>query len=311
MNRQASEGAPPVSRVCGRVVRLAAGLTATVVASGGCASSLSTMQPATVVPRHQFHAVAAVDVSIPVSAAATLISDGEDIAMKELQGTPLTTADRDRLIDASVALMLNAPSIGQDLQIGYGIFERTEVDLRYALSALRLGLRYQFLGPTSTSGAASHGFAGTVGLGVSHYAEAIPVPDFLDKVVDAKDFVRNEVDLPLQFGWSSDLFHVWFGPKLVYSRFGSSLSVCTAFDTQAKTCTNRAGARVNGSALFTAGQVGAAIGWKHVWFAAELTVAYLFASADGTVTDGSTSVDRHFAPSDLVVYPAFGLLGRF
>lgn len=286
-------------------------LAAAALVAGGCASSLSTMQPATVVPKHQIHAVAALDVSIPVSAAATLISEGEDIAMKELQGGSLTTADRDRLIDASVALMLNAPSIGQELQIGYGLFDRTEVDLRYALSALRLGFRYQFLGPLGTSGKASHGFVGTVGLGASHYAEAIPVPDVLDKVIDAKDFVRNEVDVPLQFGWSSDLFHVWFGPKLVYSRFGSSLSVCTGIDTQTKMCTTRAGARVHGSALFTAGQVGAAIGWKHVWFAAELTVAYLVASADGTVTDGNTTIDRHFAPSDLVVYPAFGLLGRF
>lgn len=279
--------------------------------SGGCASSLSTMQPATVVPRHHIHAVAAYDVSLPVSASARMIDEGQDIARKELQGASLNDADRDRLIDTSVALMLNAPSFGQDLQIGYGLFDRTEIDFRYALAALRLGARYQFLGPTD-----GHGFAGTIGLGVTHYAEAIPVPDFLEQVVDAHDFVRNELDVPLTFGYSSKIFHVWFGPKLVLSRFGSALSVCTRFDQDTRSCTRRASASVDGSAWFAAGQVGAAVGYKYVWFAVELTVARFSATADGTVTGDTTAPDtttyaRHFAPTDVVLYPAFGLIGRF
>ena len=96
----------------------------------------------------------------------------------------------------------------------------------------------------------------------------------------------------------------------------SSLSVCTRFDPEGRSCTRRAGATVDGSAWFAAAQVGAAVGWKHVWFAAELTVARFSATADGTVTGDTTMADtstyaRHFAPTDVVLYPAFGLLGRF
>ena len=82
---------------------------------------------------------------------------------------------------------------------------------------------------------ASTGLAGTAGIGVSRYTLGLPeAPGFAKRIVDVKDFTRIDVDVPLLFGISNDLVHVWAGPKMVLSFMDAGVSVCARLNTLAR-----------------------------------------------------------------------------
>ena len=120
------------------------------------------------------------------------------------------------------------------------------------------------------------------------------------------DFSRVELDVPLSFGVSGKVGHLWFGPKLVFSRYDAHLTACLSPGDSG--CAREATLGVGGTAFYVAGQLGAAIGWKRVWFAAELTVAYVSAGADVELSMGGHSSSHHVSSDGVVLQPAVGLL---
>ena len=115
-----------------------------------------------------------------------------------------------------------------------------------------------------------------------------------------EDFRRIELDVPLLFGWSSALGHVWFGPKLVVSASWTDLQI--RIDEE-----NTVLGNIDGVALYYGVQIGAAIGWRFLWLAIEVTVAGLASAAN---TESSV-ISLSSAPSGLIIYPSAALILQF
>jgi hypothetical protein len=283
-------------------------LAAAALAStaAGCAPALSTMQPATVAPYKSVDAGMGYGVSVPVAGITRSVGTARENVDRTQEGEPLSDGDRDDIIKTSLGLALNPPSLGSQYRIGYGILEGTEVELRYALSAWRLGARYQVVKPEVPAG-----LAVSAGLGVSRYVFSLGVPSYLKPIVDVDDFTRYDIDVPVLFGASHEVFHVWGGPKLVASFMSAGIDVCTQIDTDSKECTERSKASIDGRAFYLAGQAGGAIGYKYVWVAAELTAAYVDVQATAKIQSGDIDEKRRFQFGDVILYPLVGVIVRY
>lgn len=280
---------------------------AAVLLFSGCAPALSTLKPATVVPKGHAHAAAGYGVSVPVAGVVSSVGAAKDAVDRSESGEEMSKEDQETVIKTALGMTLNPPSIGSEYQLGYGIAERFEVDVRYALSAWRIGGRYQAIVPEP----GGRPLAATVGIGVSRYVFDLGVPSFLKPVVDVEDFERWDVDVPVLFGVSHDIFHVWGGPKFVGSYVDARVDVCTQVDTNNGDCLQHARAGLNGYALYAAGQAGVALGYKHAWVALELTTAFVNVDVGGRVAYDDTREKRRYNFNDVILYPVAGLLLRF
>lgn len=314
----------------------------------GCAPALSTLQPATVVPHKHVHGVVGYGISVPVGGIARSVGEAKDAVDRAESGEELTDEERDRLIETSVGLALNPPSFGNEFQLGYGLMKNVEVDVRYAVSSWRLGARYQFMTPPEygppapasapapmpppdgvTMGEAAiepigvssstpvrtpiraAGMSGTAGIGISRYTLGLPgAPRFARRIVDVDDFTRIDVDVPVLFGISHEIIHVWAGPKMVVSFMDAGVNVCTEIDTSNGNCTRRADASLKARTIYAAGQAGIALGYKYAWLAVEFTGAYARTEMKGTVSDGTTRENRKYTFNDFILYPVVGLIIR-
>ncbi|MES1206535.1 MAG: hypothetical protein ABUS79_11415 [Pseudomonadota bacterium] len=268
------------------------------VAVTACGPSLATLQPAHVAPKGHLQVAAGVEVGVPTGTISRVLDSGVTLS-KAAGDRALTDAEVAQLFDAGVILTTSPPSAGYVFALAYTIVDRTEVQARYAGGGWRLGGRYQVLrhedGP----------FDFVVGLGVARSTASIP---FTDEVpaLHVDDFSRWSYDLPLQIGTSRDWFRVWIGPRIMYSRFGTRVTVTLPNNPVEE-------ARLDGNALYLGGQGGVAFGYRYAFVGFELTMAGMMGSATASAT--STSMlsvpGRSTDISGLVVYPAFSLMGEF
>jgi hypothetical protein len=267
---------------------------ALAVACAACAPSLATMQPAHVAPKGHFQATAALEVGIPTGAIASTIDVGRTLSDAASRGS--LTADQERQVfEAGINVLASPPSVGPNLTLAYTPVDRFEVGVRYAGSGWRVGARYQLL--RHEEGA----FDATIGAGVSRSAYAIPVGDFIP-ILEVDDFTRWTIDVPLLIGTSRSWYRVWMGPKLLWSQFATALRLTVpGGDVEL--------ASFEGHATYVGGQAGLALGYQHLFFGVELTLAEAFGSA--SVTAASLVELRTVDFSGFIVYPAFGLMGEF
>ena len=259
-----------------------------------CAPVLSTFTPAPVAPHGHFRGATAIGVSIPTGPLGDLFDRSEDLARASIEGRALTDDEVGDLFESTTGLLLNLPSAAYELQGRFGVAKRVDVGLRLALpGAIRLDGRYQFvLTPNKP-------FAASVGLGLTYYSFEIPVPSPIDEVIEVDDYRRLEVDVPLLFGWSGPIGHVWLGPKIVFATYGTEMTAKLVSDTRL--------ASVSGTSWYYGVQVGGAIGYRYVWIAAELTIAGMSGSAD--IELAGVKLSPKF--SGAVIYPAIGLVMQF
>jgi hypothetical protein len=273
------------------------GLIVLVVASAaaGCAPSLSTFQPAHVAPKGHVSASMGIEGNAPVGAFETLLDEGKTLAKQGASGMPLTDDDKWKIFDAGVNLILLTPSVGPHFGVTYVPIERFEVGVRYAGSAWRGGARYQLLDHISGP------FDLTVGLGVSRFSYGFPLSDQIPGL-SLSDFTRWQVDVPILIGTSRDWFHVWAGPKLLFTSFSTELTLSLPNDTTL--------ASFDGTATFVGGQGGLAIGWRRLFLAFELTLAEAIGTAHLTaVVLAPPTHDTKI--TSFTVYPSLGLLAEF
>ncbi len=247
-------------------------------------------------PHKHFRGAMALGVSIPTGAIGEAFDIAEDL-VGVAEGRELTDDEVGDLFESTTKVLLNLPSVAYELQGRYGLADRLDLGLRLALpGAIRLDGRYQIIRLQDSS------FAGSVGLGLTYYSFEIPVPYPIDQVIEIDDFTRFELDVPVLFGWSGEIGHFWFGPKLVFASFSTAMSA-DLFGAQLEL------ASVSGTSFYYGLQVGGAIGYKYVWFAAELTIAGVSGSADVEVP--ALGFTRSPSFGGAVIYPAFGLLVQF
>jgi hypothetical protein len=274
------------------------GLTAATLAlvGLGCATSLSTFQPAHVAPKGHAQAEAGIDVSVPLGTIVRVVDAGKSLVKTAKDGTNLTEAQQRQLLEAGVNLALNPPASNVHAGLAYTPIERLELRLRYMSGAWRAGVRWQVLRQ------AEDGADLTVGLGLQRFAYEYPVDKVLD-VVALEDFTRWTLDAPMLVGRHGDFYRLWAGPRLLASSFRTALRL----DLSSVGGPMPSLAQATGQTLFAGGVGGVALGWKHLFLAFELTVVRLFGSADLEAFGQRTNVDL----GGWIVYPGLGLLGEF
>jgi hypothetical protein len=261
----------------------------------GCAPSLATLQPAHVAPAGHLQATAAMEIGVPTGTVARVVDTGRDLAT--MDPDQLSDAERVQLFEAGVTVAASPPAFGPHFALAYTLVDRLEVGLRYAGEGWRLGGRYQIL---RRSEAAPVDLV--LGVGVARSAKQIPVDDIIP-VVKVDDFTRWTVDVPLLVGTSSSWFRVWGGPKVALSRYDVALRLALAGVDPVL-------ASFDGKALYFGGVGGLALGYRHLFLAAELTLLWLSGSA--TMNAPNLMIAGRSVEMDgLVVYPSFGLIGEF
>lgn len=258
------------------------------------------MQPAHVAPKGHFQATAAIEIGIPTGTISRAIDTGTSLGNDVKNQMSITPAQERQLFDAGVNFAASPPSANTHFAIAYTLLDHWELGIRYAAGGWRLGSRYQFLrhedGP----------FDMTLGLGVSRIATEIPITIPL---LEVDDFTRWTGDAGLQIGTSRGFYRAWFGPKFLYSHFTTAMRL----DVPGAQLPDLA--NFEGHGIYYGGQGGIAIGWKHVFFAFELTICELTGSATATSQLAQNSNGEPIAAdvdiSGLVIYPTFGFLGEF
>lgn len=232
--------------------------------------------------------------SVPTGSLSGLLDAGETVAKRAAAGESLTDAEREELFGATLAGLLSLPSVNPELQARVGLHERVDLGLRLGAGSIRLDSRVNLTTPTTTRDGS---LAVSIGLGLGYYAFAIPLPSFAEDVVQADDYTRYELDVPLLFGWSTDIWRVWVGPKLVFTSYGVGLSLNAPAET--------ALAEASGTQTFLAAQAGAALGFRYGWIVLEFTTAYGLGGADLSIVGQPV---KSVSTNDWIVYPTVGLL---
>lgn len=275
-----------------------ASLAALAALSAGCAPALSTFQPAHVAPKGGVQAEAGVDVVVPTSGVVGLVDTAKTL-VNAADERELSDEEKNTLYDAGASLAVNALSPVPHVGIAYTPLDRFEISLRYT-GAIRLGARYQFLDQ------AAHGVDLSAGLGAARYTFTFPVSNVLD-IIKLEDFERWQFDLPLLAGAHGDWYRAWGGPKAMFTTFSTRLvlglpSVPGTSSEQTEI------ASFEGTAFYLGGQAGAALGYKHVFFGFELSMAYLTAASELSVANKPVrSVDLN----SLIIAPGVGLMAEF
>jgi hypothetical protein len=267
-------------------------LLVVLAACAGCATSLASFQPAHVPAQGHFGANAGIDFAAPLSTLPRTIDTAKTLSDARGQRA-LTEAEQLQLLDAGAAVALTPPGPVNHLGLSYTPFRSWEVGVHYASSAWRLNVRHQILDQDVD------GVDLTIGLGGQRFAYEFPLHDVIPGL-DLQDFVRWKFDLPITFGHHGDYYRLWGGPQLAMSRYSTRLEL--ELPGQPSDI-----ATVEGSGYYVAGQAGAAVGYRKVFVAIELTVARHFGSATLSALGKERSVDL----GTWVLFPGIALLGEF
>ncbi len=280
-------------------MRLRLLLVLSLLGSAGCAPALSTFQPAHVPDAGHVQAELGTDVSIPTGTIGDVVDAAIDLA-NAARGRELTNEEEVALFDAGASLGVHAPSPVPHIGIAFAPLDQFEVGLRYSGSAIRLGVRGQFLKEKE------HGVDMSVGLGASYFSYSFPVGNVL-YVLELEDFKRWQFDLPILFGKKRDWYRLWGGPKALFTTFGTSL-VLSLPEVPGVRGGKTELASFDGTGLYLGAQGGAAVGYKHVFFGFEMSMAYMAASWDMAVLDEPV---RSKKVNSLIVAPGFALMAEF
>lgn len=278
--------------------RMLAPLAVALALAAGCSPTLSSLEPARTIPAGHVQVSSGLDVSLPSGDLRDALEAARGMG---LGGGALSAQDANTLVRAGTAVVVQPPSVGGSVSAAVGVSRRFALSLRASGNAARAAIRWQFL-------RAAPGFYGALGVGMSTYFYGFPVQQFVPDL-ELDRFSRIELDVPLSFGWSGKVGHVWFGPKLVFSSYDARITAC--IDRAAAGCAHEATVGVDGTAFYFAGQFGAAIGWKRFWIAAELTVAYVNVGADVELSTGGRTMQQRVATDGIVLQPAVGFLAWF
>jgi hypothetical protein len=276
------------------------GLLAGAFIATGCSTVLSTMQPAQTTPGRHVRGGLGMGINIPVGQIADTLDAAQSIAEGASSSGSIAEDDVDEFLSGVVGLALNPPAVAGEFQARYGFHDRFDAGLRVATGGnIRLDGRVRFLDPRTPEG-----LYGSAGVGFSYASASFPIPSQIEEFIEVDDLSRIELDLPVLLGWSNEIYHVWFGPKLVVSFVSTGLT----FRQEGPLDSTPERIDVGATNFMYVGQVGAAIGYKHVWIAFELTIGGIAGSAEIT-RNTSTIYDPSY--SGLIIYPALGLMFQF
>jgi hypothetical protein len=268
-------------------------VVAGLAAASGCATALSSFQPAHVPPPGHVQAEAGLDVSVSVGGLNQIVAAARALDDTAAQGGMLSDADKRTIMEGGAQLGLNPPALIPHAGIVYAPAQGWEVGARLAASGWRLGARRQILEQEAA------GIDLAVGVGVGRGAFDPPVHRVLE-TLEVANFSRWNVDLPVTFGRHDSWYRWWMGPRLVYSRMSQDMTLSIPGQPTVS-------GSVSGYGYYLGGFAGVAFGYGSFFIGPELTVVRLVGKADVTALGTTETVDL----GAFVVYPAFALMGEF
>lgn len=269
-----------------------------LVALTGCSPALTSMEPARLVPPRHLQLTTGLYATNPTGDVRAAF----DTATQMQIGNDGITADQiTTLMNGAAAVVVAPPSVGMEVGLAYGVTRGFAVGVRTTGNTVRANLRFQFL-------RLSPGFYGSIGIGGTAYLYGFPIQQFTDQV-SLNHFARQEVDVPISFGWSGRYGHIWFGPKMVLSHYNADVSACA--QTNDSSCVMTANIGVSGTAAYFGGQLGLAVGYRQYWVAAELTVMHIQTRANVDLELNGNQAHLSFGSGGLVMTPGIAFLGWF
>jgi hypothetical protein len=262
-----------------------------------CGVGLSSNQPAHVPEKGHAHAELGVDVSYPTGTIPDVIRAAESVE-QATDEREVTDDEKRKIFEGAAAIAINPPAAIAHAGFDYGVAERWEVGVRLATSGARLAARRQLLKQ------ADDGVDLSLGLGVGVALFTPPIHSVFESVT-VDGFSRWNIDLPVAIGRHGSWYRVWGGPRFLWSHVSQTMTL--TLDDFGTPEPIRATGTVSGRALYVGGSAGAALGYRSFFVGPELTVTYLFGSADVDAFGGRDSV----SVGSWVVYPAFAVMGEF
>lgn len=261
----------------------------------GCASSLSTVQPARLTPKGHAQLLGTANLTLPVASPGDALN-----AAQELNLRGRLTPDRvAQIANTSAELLLAPPAIDGQIAFSYGISKRFELNARVSGLGIGVGARFQFM-------RRKPGIYGALGIAFDFSFASVGIDKFSDRI-DVTSNRRQSVSFPLVVGYSRKHIHLWLGPKLVLARYAAQIEVCI----DGTACREKGTIDVGAQAGFIAGQLGIALGGGRFWVAAELSIAHMFARGDVDLSAAGNSAQLSLTRSGRVITPALGFIGWF
>jgi hypothetical protein len=259
----------------------------------GCATALSSFQPAHVPDKGHIQAEIGADVSVSVGSVGSIVHASETLDHSSAQRA-LTDEEKRTILAGGANLGLNPPAVIPHLGVAYSPVERWELALRFAASGWRAGVRRQLLDQRES------GVDLTVGLGVGRAIFDPPIHSVLDTLT-VDDFSRWNLDVPVVIGQQGSWFRWWAGPRFVYSHTSQTMTLTLPIDNVSVT------GSMSGQALYVGAYAGVVFGYRSIFLGPELTVVRLFGNANVTALGTTSNIDV----GGFVIYPAFALMGEF
>jgi hypothetical protein len=264
--------------------------------AAGCATSLSSFQPAHVLPKGHVGFEAGFDASLPTGAITRTIDTAKALSRANM----LSEDDKRTIFAAGFNLALSPPSVVEHVGLTYAPAQSWEVGLRYAGHAWRIGARRQLLVQAEDGS----GWDLTIGLGLQRFSFALPIDEIIP-IVELNDFERWNIDVPLVIGRRGDFYRLWGGPRLVFSRYDAELALQPP--GSAGTVASQDLASVAGQGTYIGLQGGAAFGYKRLFLGAELTVVRFLGSARMQAFGTGADIDTN----TWVIYPGLAIMAEW
>lgn len=259
-----------------------------------CTPALSTLTPARITPEGHVQIKLALEGSVPVGEFRDSME--KLVSIKKLRN--ITPEQARTLAKSSSIFLVQPPGAHPYATLQYGINKRFEIGLRSSTEMIKGSARYQFM-------RVAPGIYGAVGLGLGTYFSGFPVEDYTT-LAKTSSYVRNEMDMPIQFGISGKVGHLWLGPNFFFADYELKGEVCNYKDSSG--CTSWGNMGTKGIVSYLGGHIGGAIGYQRIWFAVELLVIRPNIDADiqFDVRDIAERLALH--DSGWVLVPSLGII---
>jgi hypothetical protein len=211
--------------------------------------------------------------------------------------TPYAVTDQDKqdLISAAVALLVNPPSVDWEVGVRAGLLPNLDAGLRYGVNAVRLDVKYRFF--QDVKGDSRVDVA--VGLAGSHYLFDNPAFSVLE-FVNLGEFSRWDIEVPVyaSYEWS-DWIRAYAAAKYIYSRTELDENLVT--DAEQATYLTGIDFQLQDTlhTHFVGASVGLKVGYRWAFLVAELTGGYALGSVRVLGADRSLS--------GVILFPTLGV----
>ncbi len=277
-------------------------LLAVALLSGGCATSLTTMQTARTLDPGQVQVAASASLPVATSLVGEVVDTGAAVADRlsdaARRGEPITVEEERQAFETALALTLFQPGAYTELMARYGVVEDVDVGLRWGGFLLKADGKWRFHRERELQLAVQGGYTLHLSPAPSYASAAVELLEF----VGLGDYSRHDLDVAVlasyELGEESEYGGLFAGAKYLVGFL--------SLDPRIRDVEVIAGApttELDPTLQMAGGVFGLNVGYRWVFLHLELAVLRVFFSP---VILGD---ERDL--SGFVVSPAAGLSARF